>query len=266
MSRQHPIIDIASAISVVVPVHDEADNVGPLAVEVDRVLAPFGRYEIVFVDDASRDDTAMRVESLRRRLPAVRLIRHHSCRGQSTAVWNGVSAARYARIAVLDGDLQNDPADIPRLLAARAAEPEPARVGLVIGHRRRRRDSRLRQFASRIANGVRSRWLGDRTPDTGCGLKVIDRALFMQLPYFDHMHRFMPALVQQLGYRVLSVPVTHRPRKTGRSKYGINDRLWVGIVDLFGVWWLARRNRRCVWSEPRPEGEEGAVENRYGTG
>lgn len=258
---------IAEGISVVVPVHDEAGNVAALADEVARALGHRLPYELVFVDDASRDDTAGRIRRLCRNRPAVRLIRHDACRGQSTAVWNGVNAARYGRIAVLDGDLQNDPADIPRLLEARAAQPEPARVGLVIGHRQARRDSALRKLASRVANGVRSRFLGDDTPDTGCGLKIIDRQLYLRLPYFDHMHRFMPALVQQLGYRVLSVPVTHRPRTSGQSKYGINDRLWVGTVDLFGVWWLGRRNRRIEFHEEQAGPASPAwAEKRYGTG
>lgn len=253
-----------NAISVVVPVHDEADNVATLAEEVGRVLAPRGRYEVIFVDDASRDDTAARVAALSRCDPAVRLLRHAGCRGQSTAVWNGVAAARYARVVILDGDLQNDPADIPRLLEARAADP--GRVGLVIGHRRCRQDSMVRRISSRVANGVRRRILHDDTPDTGCGLKLIDRALFLQLPYFDHMHRFMPALVRQLGWHVASVPVSHRPRVSGRSKYGIGNRLWVGLVDLFGVWWLGRRNRRIEWREEAVREENPVRKQRYGTG
>jgi len=236
-------------ISVVVPVHDEAGNVGPLAQAIGSVLAPLGPYEIIFVDDGSGDDTAGRVRGVGYGMGTVRLLRHAARCGQSTAVWNGVAAARYERIATIDGDGQNDPADIARLIAARAAAPEPDRVGLVIGHRRQRRDTALRRFASRIANGVRARLLGDATPDSGCGLKLVDRALYLQLPYFDHMHRFLPALVQQLGYRVVCVPVGHRPRQQGRSKYGINDRLWVGITDLLGVWWLSRRNRRCIACE-----------------
>jgi dolichol-phosphate mannosyltransferase len=240
---------MSETFSVVVPVHNEAGNVATLAAEVDRALAPLGPYEIIFVDDASQDDTAERARALARAGAKVRLIQHRSCRGQSTAVWNGVRAARHLTIVVLDGDLQNDPADIPKLLAARDVQSKAERVGMVIGHRQRRQDSQIRLLSSRIANGVRRRWLGDDTPDTGCGLKVIDRTLFLQLPYFDHMHRFMPALVQQLGYRVISVPISHRARHAGLSKYGIGNRLWVGIVDLMGVWWLSRRNRRCDWVE-----------------
>ncbi len=257
---------MADGISVVIPVHDEAGNVAPLAAEIGRALAPLVPYEIIFVDDGSRDDTAACVRAAGQKLSGVRLLRHENCRGQSTAVWNGVAAARYECIAVLDGDGQNDPADIPRLLAARTARPGPDRAGLVIGHRQRRQDSALRRLASRIANGVRARWLGDATPDTGCGLKVFDRSLFLQLPYFDHMHRFLPALVQQLGYRVVSVPVGHRPRTSGRSKYGINNRLWAGIMDLLGVWWLARRNRRIVAREEPIERVAAWTEKRYGTG
>jgi dolichol-phosphate mannosyltransferase len=251
-------------ISIVVPVHDEAGNVEALAGEVGRVLGPVGRYEIVFVDDASRDDTAACVRDLSRRNPHVRLIRHTARRGQSTAVWNGVAAARHARIVVLDGDLQNDPADIPRLLEVTATDP--GRIGLVIGHRQRRHDSAIRRISSRVANAVRRRVLHDDTPDTGCGLKVIDRAVFLKLPYFDHMHRFMPALVRQLGLRVVSVPVSHRPRVAGRSTYGIGNRLWVGLVDLFGVWWLGRRNRRIEWREETACAAEPVGRQRRGTG
>lgn len=255
------------SLSVVLPVHDEARNVGPLARELGRVLAPLGNHEIIFVDDCSKDGTADAIRAVRRDLPTVRLIRHDTCRGQSTAIWSGVNAARYPRIVVLDGDMQNDPADIPRLLAARASHAKPERLGLVIGYRHQRRDSRLRRFSSRVANRVRQRILHDDTPDTGCGLKVIDRALFLQLPYFDHMHRFMPALVRQLGYEVISVPVSHRSRLAGKSKYGIKNRLWVSLVDLAGVWWLSRRNRRCAWIEEQIPGQGSAAEGRrYGTG
>lgn len=252
------------AISVVVPVHNEAGNILTLGREVSAVLVPRGRHEIIFVDDASQDDTAAQIRALALRQPNVRLIRHLRRSGQSTAVWNGVQAARYPQIVVLDGDLQNDPRDIPALLAAREGHPGGERVGLVIGHRRRRQDSVLRRWSSKIANGVRRRILHDETPDTGCGLKLIERALFLQLPYFDHMHRFMPALVQQLGYRVVSVPVSHRPRVSGRSKYGIGNRLWVGLVDLCGVWWLARRNRRIEWLEEPLERDTAAKVRSYG--
>jgi dolichol-phosphate mannosyltransferase len=166
---------------------------------------------------------------------------HHARQsGQSTAVRNGVKAARGAWIATLDGDGQNDPADIPKLLAT-ALNPKSDRLRLVMGNRTTRRDTWLRRLSSRVANGVRGGLLKDGTPDTGCGIKVFDRAVFMDMPRFNHMHRFMPALFQREGFDVVSVPVNHRERTRGKSKYGLNNRLWVGIVDLFGVMWLIRR-------------------------
>jgi dolichol-phosphate mannosyltransferase len=172
---------------------------------------------------------------------AMRVLRHRRQSGQSTALWTGVRHARAPWIATLDGDGQNDPADIPKLLAL-ALDPD-RKLDLVAGHRVTRKDSATQRLASRIANGVRSRMLRDDTPDTGCGLKVFSRAVFLALPYFDHMHRFLPALVLRSGGRVRSVPVNHRPRQRGRSHYGINNRLWVGLVDIFGVMWLRRRTR-----------------------
>jgi dolichol-phosphate mannosyltransferase len=155
-----------------------------------------------------------------------------------------VKASRHDWIVTMDGDGQNDPADIPRLLQAAVRHPAPDRVQLVAGQRRRRADSWLRRFSSRVANATRSRLLGDRTPDTGCGLKLIRREAFLDLPYFDHVHRFLPALVQRQGGTVVLVEVNHRRRERGRSHYGIGNRLWVGIVDLLGVLWLKRRHRR----------------------
>lgn len=227
-------------LSVVVPVCNEAENVAPLAGEIDAALRSLGAYELIFVDDGSTDGTAARVQGLRPQLAAVRLLRHDRRCGQSRAVASGVQAARGEWVATLDGDGQNDPADLTLLLdaLASAAEPKPA---LVIGNRVTRRDTWLRRVSSRVANGVRGRLLGDGTPDTGCGLKLFHRATFLQLPFFDHMHRFLPALFQRQGTRVLSVPVGHRPRTQGQSKYGVGNRLWVGIVDLFGVMWLRSR-------------------------
>jgi dolichol-phosphate mannosyltransferase len=168
------------------------------------------------------------------------LLRHAVRSGQSAAVATGVRAARAPLIATLDGDGQNDPADIPRLLEALKGSTS-GRLRLVMGNRTTRRDSWLRRLSSRVANGVRSRLLHDGTPDTGCGLKVFDRAVFLDMPRFDHMHRFMPALFRREGYEVISVPVNHRQRTRGTSKYGLHNRLWVGIVDLAGVSWLLRR-------------------------
>jgi dolichol-phosphate mannosyltransferase len=165
------------------------------------------------------------------------VLRHSFRSGQSAAVCSGVRHARAAWIATLDGDGQNDPADIPALFEARK------QAELVMGNRTRRSDTWLRHVQSRVANGVRGRLLGDGTPDTGCGIKVMRRDVFMDLPRFDHMHRFLPALFLRAGARVVSVPVSHRPRERGTSKYGLFDRLWVGIVDIFGVMWLRRRFR-----------------------
>lgn len=233
-------------ISIVVPACDEAENVVPLAQEIAAALRGRTAFEVIFVDDGSSDDTAERVRNARARgLPELRLLRHAARSGQSAAVRSGVRAARAAWIATLDGDGQNDPADLRRLLAARD-EPANSEVLLFIGNRVTRRDTWLRRVSSRIANGVRAGLLGDGTPDTGCGIKLFHRETFLTLPAFDHMHRFLPALFQRAGSRVISVPVSHRPRMRGRSKYGVHNRLWIGIVDLFGVMWLKARNPRGV--------------------
>ena len=235
----------ASAIprlSVVVPVCNEAENVGVLTDEI--VAALHGRYsfEIVYVDDGSTDATSEAVIAARLRLGEnVRLLRHVRRSGQSAAVCTGVRVARGEWIATLDGDGQNDPADIPALVVA-MEQAADSRLQLVMGNRTTRRDTWLRRLSSRVANGVRGSMLRDGTPDTGCGIKVFSRATFLELPRFDHMHRFLPALFQRAGSRVISVPVGHRPRTAGRSKYGLHNRLWVGIVDLFGVMWLIRRH------------------------
>ena len=236
-------------LSVVVPVFNEADGIAALLAEIDACLEGRTDAEVVIVDDCSTDDTAERVRGYRRdaRGLRLRLVRHRSNAGQSRAIRTGVEAARGRLIATIDGDGQNDPADIPRLEEAAMAAPD-GRGLIVCGHRVDRHDDLSRRLASRIANRVRAAVLRDETPDTGCGLKVLPRALFLELPYFDHMHRFLPALVRQAGGHSLSVPVGHRPRTHGVSKYGINDRLWAGIVDLLGVSWLGRR-RRAVTSE-----------------
>jgi dolichol-phosphate mannosyltransferase len=234
---------LAPELSVVIPVCNEEANVLPLAREIAAALA--GRpFEILFVDDGSTDATATQVLEARREIPSVRLLRHSRRSGQSAAVHSGVRHARAEWIATLDGDGQNDPADIPALVAAGVAARRTAPgVLLVMGNRTKRRDTWLRRLSSRVANGVRGGLLGDGTPDTGCGLKVFHRATFLDLPYFDHMHRFVPALFQRHGAAVISVPVNHRPRLQGQSKYGLFNRLWVGIVDLFGVMWLKSRYR-----------------------
>jgi dolichol-phosphate mannosyltransferase len=231
-------------LSVVIPVCNEAENVLPLAREVAAALGGRTGFELLFVDDGSSDGTADAVRAARAEVPQVRLLRHSRRSGQSAAVASGVRRARGEWIATLDGDGQNDPADFPAMLdalhAAAAADPP---VHLVMGNRVTRRDTWLRRLSSRVANGVRGRLLGDGTPDTGCGIKLMHRDTFLRLPYFDHMHRFLPALYQQQGAGVISVPVNHRPRTRGTSKYGLHNRLWVGIVDMFGVMWLRSRFR-----------------------
>jgi dolichol-phosphate mannosyltransferase len=228
-------------VSVVIPVCNEQDNVLPLAREIHAALEGRYRFETIFVDDGSTDGTAAAVRAARRDgMSEIRLIRHSVRSGQSAAVATGVREARAPWIATLDGDGQNDPADIPNLLEAAGTAKSP-RLRLVMGNRTTRRDTWLRRLSSRVANGVRGWMLKDGTPDTGCGIKVFDRAVFMDMPRFNHMHRFMPALYQREGYEVVSVPVNHRERTRGKSKYGLHNRLWVGIVDLFGVMWLIRR-------------------------
>jgi dolichol-phosphate mannosyltransferase len=235
-------------VSVVVPVCNEAENVEALAAEVVAALGPRCSYEILFIDDGSTDATAAAVLAARARLGApIRLLRHPARSGQSAAMCSGVRVALAPWIATLDGDGQNNPADIPALLAA-IENTRDERLSLVMGNRTTRRDTWLRRFSSRVANGVRGALLRDGTPDTGCGIKVFRRSLFLELPRFDHMHRFLPALFQRAGSSVISVPVGHRPRTAGRSKYGLHNRLWVGIVDLFGVMWLIRRHPPPVTS------------------
>jgi dolichol-phosphate mannosyltransferase len=233
----------APLLSVVIPVRNEAPNIAPLVAEIEAALAGVP-HEIVYVDDGSTDGTAAALREAASAAP-LRAFRHEQGCGQSAAIVSGVKAARAAWIATLDGDGQNDPADIPRLWAR--AEAEGGAI-LVAGHRVNRRDSSTKRITSRLANRIRAGLLGDATPDTGCGLKVFPRALFLELPHFDHMHRYLPALVLRQGGRVVSEPVNHRPRTRGASKYGTLDRLIVSIADLFGVMWLARR-----WKRPEPK-------------
>jgi dolichol-phosphate mannosyltransferase len=234
-------------LSVVVPVYNEQDNILPLLAEIAAALRGRGAYEVVYVDDASSDGTLGVLTRARMLHPELRVLRHRERSGQSTAIRNGVKAARGRWIATLDGDGQNDPADIPKLLAMRDGSP-PA-IRLFAGWRVNRQDSGSKRWASRWANAIRSRLLRDDTPDTGCGIKLFERAAFLDLPYFDHMHRFLPALVQRAGWQVRSVPVNHRPRGTGISKYNNLNRALVGIADLRGVAWLIRRSKRTAVDE-----------------
>lgn len=233
-------------LSVVVPVKNEQDNVERLVREIVAALSGRAEFEIVYINDGSTDDTHTVLDRLKRELPMLRVVRHRTSCGQSQAVTSGVRAARHEWIATLDGDGQNDPADIPALIAKLSDNSLPDNLELLAGWRARRNDTFLRRLSSKIANAVRSYLLKDNTPDTGCGLKMFARETYLSLPNFDHMHRFLPALVMRGGGEVMSVPVNHRPRERGTSKYGVHNRLWVGIVDLFGVAWLQRRVRLPV--------------------
>lgn len=229
-------------LSVVVPVRNEQENVEHLISEINVALTGLIQHEIIYVDDGSTDATFAKLTQLQSQYPQLRIVRHEQSCGQSTAVRTGVKAARYDWIATLDGDGQNDPADIPKLLAVLEEGIE-----LVGGNRRAsRRDTWVKRMSSVIANGVRSRMLNDDTPDTGCGLKLFSRSAFLDLPYFDHMHRFLPALIKRRGGKILSVPVSHRNREYGKSNYGTLDRLLVGVVDLCGVAWLQRRAKTPI--------------------
>jgi dolichol-phosphate mannosyltransferase len=228
-------------LSIVIPVYNEAASIRPLVSEIVAVLGESGSYEILTIDDGSEDRSLEEMRACREICPRLRILRLGRRCGQSTALHNGVLASRSDCIATLDGDGQNDPVDIPRLLSVFQSSDGPSSLQLVTGYRRSRRDGPVKRIASRIANTVRQGLLRDGTPDTGCGLKVFSRTAFLSLPQFDHMHRFLPALILRNGGDVLSVEVNHRPRAAGQSKYGVFDRLWSGIIDLFGVWWLQRR-------------------------
>lgn len=229
-------------ISIVVPVYNEADNINSLIAEIVAAMGQAEAYEIIYVDDGSNDDTAAVLKQALQNIKALRVIRHQQSCGQSAAIYTGVKAANYPYIATLDGDGQNDPADIPRLYEVLIRQRKiSSNLWMVAGWRNKRHDSAWRLFSSKLANAVRSGLLGDNTPDTGCGLKVFLRNEFLGLPYFDHMHRFLPALILRAGGQVISEPVNHRARAHGYSKYGTLDRLWVGIVDILGVIWLQKR-------------------------
>ena len=230
------------AVAVVVPVRNEADNLAPLIDEIAAALSERWAFEVIYVDDGSTDTTAATLAQLRLQHPWLRQIRHAASCGQSAAVRSGVAAARAPLIITLDGDGQNDPAFLPPLIEA--LETGWPQVGLIAGQRVGRQDTGFKRLQSRIANAVRGAVLKDGTRDTGCGLKAFPRDVFLELPYFDGLHRFLPALVRRDGFAVGYVDVVDRPRRHGRSNYGLWDRLWVGILDLAGVWWLVRRRRR----------------------
>ena len=237
----------ALPLSVVVPVFNEDGNVAPLIAEIIHALRGVIAFEIVYVDDHSSDDTLARLQTLKTQVPELRVLQHVTRSGQSTAVRTGVRHARGEWIATLDGDGQNDPADIPTLLAMRdTAAPD---IKLFAGWRVQRKDTGSKRWASKWANAIRRRMLRDDTPDTGCGIKLFEREAFLDLPFFNHMHRYLPALMQRSGWKTVSVPVNHRERGTGVSKYTNLERALVGIADLRGVAWLIRRGTRTAVRE-----------------
>jgi len=228
------------AVSIVVPVRNEADNIAPVIEEITAALDGRWDYEIIYVNDGSTDTTGERLLAIMAERGNLRQLRHAKSGGQSAAVRSGVRAARGAIVATLDGDGQNNPAFLPDLIAA---VEKGAHVGLAAGQRVGRKDTGFKKFQSRVANKVRNAILKDGTRDTGCGLKAFRREVFLMMPYFDGLHRFLPALVRREGYEIAYVDVIDRPRRSGVSNYGFFDRLWIGIMDLAGVWWLIRRKK-----------------------
>ena len=228
--------------SVVIPVFNEEDGI---IIFLDEVLSCLKAYdfEVIVVDDGSNDGTMAKLKSYKVDCNILRIISHEKNIGQSSAINTGVRFSKYDTIVTLDGDGQNDPADIPKLLQKFSdfKKNQENKNVIVAGYRKKRRDSLLKIFSSRVANFIRSNFLNDETPDTGCGLKVFSRDLFLKLPFFDHIHRYLPALFSAYGASILTIEVNHRPRSLGKSKYGFHNRLWVGIIDLFGVKWLINR-------------------------
>ncbi|MFC6440257.1 glycosyltransferase family 2 protein [Bowmanella sp. JS7-9] len=238
------------AVSVVIPAKNEQDNIRPLVTEIVTALTPVQEnFEIIYIDDGSDDNTLNVLKELQTEMGAqLQIVRHKNSCGQSTAVRSGVKAANYPWIVTLDADGQNDPADIPAMLV-KAAQCQ-AQHFAVCGYRKNRKDTAWKRFQSRFANKIRSAMLGDGTPDTGCGLKIFPRETFLELPYFSHMHRFIPALVRRAGGEIIISVVHHRDRMAGVSKYNMLNRAWVGLVDIFGVMWLQKRSRIAEYIEP----------------
>lgn len=230
-------------LSIVIPAKNERENVAPLINEITTVLKGISEFEIVYVDDGSDDgtyDELLRLQQLE--YPFIKAIRHKHSVGQSTAILSGVRAATGDLIVTMDADGQNDPNDIPHMLQQALLHSLESDF-CIAGYRKNRKDTAWKRFQSRIANGVRSKLLHDGTPDTGCGLKILPHNTFLKLPYFDHMHRFIPALVNRLGGKIVIVEVNHRDRQAGVSKYNMLGRLGVGMVDMLGVMWLQRRSK-----------------------
>jgi glycosyltransferase involved in cell wall biosynthesis len=228
------------SVSIVVPVRNEADNIAPLIEEITAALDGRWAYEIIYVNDGSTDATGERLAAIMAQRDNLRQLRHAKSGGQSAAVRSGVRAARGGIVATLDGDGQNNPAFLPDLIAA---VEKGDNVGLAAGQRVGRKDTGFKKFQSRVANKVRNAILQDGTRDTGCGLKAFRREVFLTMPYFDGLHRFLPALIRREGFDIAYVDVIDRPRHSGVSNYGFFDRLWIGIMDLAGVWWLIRRKK-----------------------
>jgi dolichol-phosphate mannosyltransferase len=241
MSVDLPSSEPEVAVSIVVPVRNEAENIVPLIEEITAALGGRWVYEIIYVNDGSTDATAERLKAAMGQRPNLRQLRHAASAGQSAAVRSGVRAARGAIVATLDGDGQNNPAFLPDLITA--VERGGGRIGLAAGQRVGRKDTGFKKFQSRVANAIRNAILHDGTRDTGCGLKAFRREVFLMMPYFDGLHRFLPALMRREGFEIAYVDVVDRPRHSGISNYGFFDRLWIGIMDLAGVWWLIRRKK-----------------------
>jgi len=225
-------------LSIIIPIYNEVDNIEPLFGEISAALEDEYNYEVLFIDDGSDDGSQEKLDQLAKQHSQIRVIKHPQNRGQSNAIISGVRASRYPWTVTLDGDGQNDPADIPRLISTLNQHQRPA---VVVGHRHKRNDPWLKRTSSKIANKVRRSLLHDDCPDTSCSLKLFPRDEFLKLPHFNHLHRFLPALFKRAGLHIINTPVNHRPRIRGKSKYGVNNRLWVGIYDLLGVRWLLKR-------------------------
>ena len=245
--------ELTPTISIVIPAKNEAENIRPLITEIQTAMAARDDYELIYVDDGSTDDTWNELLTLSESNPHLLLVRHQQSVGQSIAILSGAWQARGKWLVVLDADGQNDPADIPGMLDAvqDANQQDPAVWG-VIGHRVNRRDDWVKRLSSKVANGFRDFMLRDGIPDTGCGLKAVLRERYLRLPSFNHMHRYIPTLIQAQGGSMLVHPVNHRPRQAGVSNYGVWNRLWVGLVDVLGVWWLKRRAKVVHIQERRP--------------
>lgn len=234
------------SVSVVVPVYNEMECIGPLVAEIDTAAQGFPLEEIIIVDDCSDDETPAVLQNLKHKYPKLRIVHHTTRSGQSTGLWTGITYARGELIVTLDGDGQNNPADIPLLYNAYRPAAEKSKRVMVAGQRIKRQDNNIRRISSRIANKVRAFMLKDGVRDTGCSLKLFRREDFLSLPFFNHLHRYIPALMLARGVNLVLVDVSHRPRLQGQSKYGLWDRLWVGIADLFGVRWLLSRTKPVI--------------------